>query len=198
MPLHEARSFLDTWSSRKVQANLDICTIRPATSGTRHPTTSQEAVHPAASPLYAAPIAAAEGDDPGLGQWVWGPEMKDAMKPVWSWMVHNLVLPASRLDDVIELDSLLGLNSRLPAAHSSENPERSSQSSDESQYRCDDCDCHGDRGLLRGAVQRTVLRPFHGGLVQLQWTSPGALMPLKYETFGRIVVQVGGRHGNSE
>lgn len=34
--------------------------------------------------------------------------------------------------------------------------------------------------------------PFDAAVVQIEWISRGAVMPLKYETFGRLVVQVCG------
>ena len=111
--------------------------------------------------------------------------------PVLSWTVENLILPTSWLNDITNLDSLLQYSSIPQTAvdqTSSENLGTSSGCKEHLKF--EDCDVHCDPGPDANGVQVGSL-PFQVALMQLQWTSSGAVMPLKYETFGRILFQVG-------
>ena len=147
-----------------------------------------------AAPLYATPIALEGSDDNGLGSWVWSSVMKEAMMPVLSWTVENLILPTSWLNDITDIDSLLQYSSMPRTAvdqTSSENLGTSSGCKEHLGFEDYDgsdsgCDPGPDANDAHVGSQ-----PFQVALMQLQWTSSGAVMPLKYEMFGRILFQVG-------
>ena len=180
MPLTDVYHCLDAWSTSKLLARLDLCDVRPPPRCTNptsiaapplqpHHSTPQKVVpHSSKPPLPpGAPLFIAPSSRGGVSQQLWSLGIKAALLPVCEWLVENLCIPSAQLAAVTA-------DLRGPAGGTKSGTLGSS----------------GGSGAAGAAPCWSQLVPFEVAAIQMEMASPGALMPLKYETFGRVIVQV--------
>ena len=161
VPLMELPSCLTSWQSRKVSAVVDLCVLRTPPQPPTSETLSNGPDALGSSPT-ATPPAPLYISPCDNGR-LWSPRLKAALLPVCDWLEGILLIPAARL---------AALSAKASALIRS--PEEEFKGSE----------------MEEGADFRPLPVPFTAALVQLEWTSCGSVLPLKYETTGRILVQV--------